>query len=78
MFFTSRYFLQARIWHSSYTSDVTTKAKTYINSMFLVLYSLSLTSIYLHSKAPGELSGLKRLESARKDEFPFTTGRLRK
>lgn len=57
---------------------VTAKANPSINPMFLVLYSLSLTSIYLHSKAPGELSDLKRLESARKDEFPFTTGRLRK
>lgn len=73
-----RYSLQPRVQHSPCTSDVTAKANPSINPMFLVLYSLSLTSIYLHSKAPGELSDLKRLESARKDEFPFTTGRLRK
>lgn len=76
--FFCRYFLQPRVQHSPCTSDVTAKANPSINPMFLVLYSLSLTSIYLHSKAPGELSDLKRLESARKDEFPFTTGRLRK
>lgn len=78
VFFTPRYFLQPRVQHSPCTSAVTAKANPSINPMFLVLYSLSLTSIYLHSKAPGELSDLKRLESARKDEFPFTTGRLRK
>lgn len=78
VFFRPRYFLQPRVQHSPCTSDVTAKANPSINPMFLVLYSLRLTSIYLHSKAPGELSDLKRLESARKDEFPFTTGRLRK
>lgn len=76
--FFYRYFLQPRVQHSPCTSDLTAKANPSINPMFLVLCSLSLTSIYLHSKAPGELSDLKRLESARKDEFPFTTGRLRK
>lgn len=76
--FFYRYSPRPRVQHSPCTSEVTAKANPSINPTFLALYSLSLTSIYLHSEAPGELSDLKRLESARKDEFPFTTGRLRK
>lgn len=70
-------FCKTRVYCFICALDMIYQAKHRIKSLLPTLCSWRITSIYLHSSVLGELSGLKRLESVRKDEFPFTTGRLR-